>query len=213
MQFLFPAISGVDVQQGIAMTGGTTEGYRQVLSMFSKDTQERLRLLRFFLFESMTKGKLPEKHVLSFITQVHALKTASASLGAAEIPEEAERLEEAGKAGELAFIWENLSNFIDHLGELEEKISAVLKLLPEEKETQNIPKDNNPEADLSDFKELAEALKVQNALEIDRILSLLNKKHHDSATKEILEQISDQILMTEFNSAINTINELIGLKG
>jgi len=97
----FPPINGIDTVKGIAMTGGTVEGYRQVLSMFRKDAEERIQKFRFFLYESSGSGKFPEKHLVSFVTQIHALKSASATIGAAETSDRADKLEGAAKNKEL----------------------------------------------------------------------------------------------------------------
>ncbi|MCL1814281.1 MAG: Hpt domain-containing protein [Treponema sp.] len=197
-------IPGVDTIKGTAMTGGTAASYRKVLSMFCKDVEERLQRLRFFLFEGMRGNKFPEKHLAAFTTQVHAMKSASGTLGAAEISMEAARLEDAGKTGDLNFVWDNLGGFVEHLTELSGNIRAVLETEPGEAVFPS-----NPMVDISIFNKLAEALKSQNISEIDRIMDELNGNILDSETKEILEQISDQVLMTEFESAIKTVNELI----
>jgi HPt (histidine-containing phosphotransfer) domain-containing protein len=209
-QTLIPNIPGVDTAKGIAKTGGTIAGYRQVLSMFCKDVVQRLQLLRYFLFESMSGNRFPEKHLASFVTQVHALKSASASLGAEEMSEKAGQLEEAGHAKDLNFIWENLSGFVQSLTELVDNIHGILKLFPEESD----PKPDGQETTETEtiaffFNELAAALKSQNVSNIDRVLEELSKKSLDSKTKEILEQVSDQVLMVEFDSAIRTLNELV----
>jgi CheY-like chemotaxis protein len=85
-----PDIPGVDTAKGIAMTGGTIAGYRKVLAQFYKDAQERLALLQ----EPPDETALPV-----FVTQVHALKSASATIGAAEVSAEAAALEAAGRPG------------------------------------------------------------------------------------------------------------------
>jgi CheY-like chemotaxis protein/HPt (histidine-containing phosphotransfer) domain-containing protein len=193
------------------MTGGTVNRYRRVLSMFCKDVKERLRLLRFFLFESTMSGnKLPEKHLPLFTTQVHTLKSVTASLGAPEISTEAGLLEEAGKAGERVLICENLGGFIEHLAELAENINAALKSLPDglAKTGESEPMENGLSACLPLFAGLSKALKTQNLKDIDNILDELNRIPQDQKTKEILELISDQVLMTEFESAAKVIDEL-----
>ena len=208
-QTLIPNIPGVDTAKGIAKTGGTIAGYRQVLSMFCKDVVQRLQLLRYFLFESMSGNSFPEKHLASFVTQVHALKSASASLGAEKISEEAKRLEEAGKTGDLTFIWENLGGFVGNLTELVDNIRAALEIFPEESR-QKPGGQEPPETGLGSLlcDELISALKSQNIAAIDRILEELNKNSMDIKTKEILEQISDQVLMAEFDIAVQTVCEL-----
>jgi len=189
------SIPGVDAVKGITMTGGTLTSYKQVLAVFCKDAQERLPSLQ----------KTPEADaLLSFVTNVHALKSALASLGAKDISEIAAELEAAGKATDMAFIREHLPVFAQQLTELIIDIDKALK----QKSPENTSP--SPRADLSSlFKELASALKSQNAADIDRILDELNQKSTDSKTKTALEKISDDILMTEFDSALKTIGELL----
>jgi len=146
----------------------------------------------------------------AFITNVHALKSASASLGAADFSAEAARLEAAGKTEDMAFIREHLPVFTQHLVELVKNIRAVLTPSGGEKD---IAADTNLKTDISAFilifRELAEALKSKNASEIDRILEELNNKPLDAQTRETLEKISDEVLMTEFDNALNIINSII----
>jgi signal transduction histidine kinase/response regulator of citrate/malate metabolism len=116
---VFPVpIPGVDTQKGMSITGGTEEFYRRVLALFLQDALERLPRLQ----------TAPETDALrSFITQVHALKSASKSIGADEFSASAAALEAAGKAGNLAFIKDNLSGFTKCLTELIENIRAVVE--------------------------------------------------------------------------------------
>jgi signal transduction histidine kinase/CheY-like chemotaxis protein/HPt (histidine-containing phosphotransfer) domain-containing protein len=110
-------IHGVDIEKGLFMTGGTMEIYRQVLDSFREDVEERLPSLQ----NAPDTGAMP-----GFINHVHALKSASASIGAVEISSKAEKLEAAGKAGDIDFIRENLPGFAKHLAELINNIAAFL---------------------------------------------------------------------------------------
>ena len=144
-----------------------------------------------------------EKHI---VQQYHALKGkgVSASIGAIEISEKAAKLETAGNASDLEFIQNNLSDFVERLSELLKNINYALA--PSKDGT-------NSEADISAyipiFQDLITALESKNMLEIDRIIEELEQKPLDSKSKDIIEKISDNILMTEFNNAIKTINEVI----
>jgi HPt (histidine-containing phosphotransfer) domain-containing protein len=112
-----PRIKGLDVARGIAMTGGTEEGYMDVLEIFCQDAEERLEKL----------SEAPDDIGLaSFTIQVHALKSASASIGASETSRLAAELESAGKSGQLDFIRENLAAFTENLTELTGRIKRVL---------------------------------------------------------------------------------------
>jgi len=110
-------IPGVDTAKGIALTGGVLETYKQLLYMLSKDIDERLQ----FFMKEITDDTLPD-----FVTHVHSLKSASASIGAAEISSLAAGLEAIGKSGDAAFIRENLPDFIKKLEELKKNILSGL---------------------------------------------------------------------------------------
>ena len=210
----FPLIQGVDTVKGVAMTGGTAEGYIQVLSMFRKDAEERLQKFRYYLYESMMSGSgtFPEKHLSAFITQVHALKSAAGTIGAAEISVEADGLEEAARAGNLVHIQDSLPDFVEHLADLAKNIRAATEPKPEGRGAKS-SSSKKGKTDISAYipalNELIAALKSRQLLEIDACMEGLSDKPVDSATKEKLEQVSDQILMTEFDSAIKSIEELI----
>jgi signal transduction histidine kinase/HPt (histidine-containing phosphotransfer) domain-containing protein/ActR/RegA family two-component response regulator len=197
-------IPGVDTAKGIMMTGGTLNAYKQVLSMFRKDAQERMPLLQ----------NMPSVDILpSFITQVHALKSAAASLGAAEVSAQAARLESAGKAKDMVFIQKNLNNFterlaelINHIGDALEEDAVAVALMDKEGEEQ-------PFADISVYvpllQELAVALREQKADDIDHVLENLMQQTLDAKSKETLNQISDEVLMAEYGKAGEIVSSLL----
>ena len=192
------SISGVDTEKGLALTGGTEEFYRRVLELFHKDALERLPRLQ----------TVPESDALkNFITQTHSLKSASASIGAEGLSAEAAALEAAGKKGDLAFIKDNLTGFNKHLTELTGYIRAALE--PAQAPNPESPNPAIPYSYSPLLINLQTALKSQNAVEIDNILNELNQKQLDSKTKETLEEISDNVLMTEFGAALKKIEELL----
>jgi signal transduction histidine kinase/CheY-like chemotaxis protein len=195
-QILAP-IPGVDTVKGIAMTGGNEVFYRRVLELYVKDALERLPRLQ----------TVPDKDTLrTFITQVHSLKSASASIGAAELSAEAAALEAAGKSENLVFIKDNLRGFTEHLTEMAENIRTALNPAQSAAPPPNaaLPPPCSPL-----LIDLQTALKSQNAAEIDRILNELNQKQLDPETKETLEKISDDLLMTEFGDALKRVEELL----
>ncbi|MDR2477230.1 MAG: response regulator [Treponema sp.] len=200
----FSSIPGVDIEQGLAMTGGTAGGYRQVLAMFRKDAVERLQ----FLQNPPDSDALP-----AFTTQVHALKSASGSIGAAAVSAEAERLEAAGKAGDLSLIGKTLSAFTAHLEELIAGIRAALNGdagAPAEEAAPGSPAKNDPDAALLLlFSELAEALKTQKVNDIDRLLDELKRQAPDSNIQTKLDLVSDQVLIAEYDAALDTIKLLL----
>jgi signal transduction histidine kinase/HPt (histidine-containing phosphotransfer) domain-containing protein/FixJ family two-component response regulator len=188
-------IPGVDTAKGMAMTGGKDNFYRRVLELYIKDVLDRLPRLQ----------TVPEADALrAFITQVHSLKSASASIGAAELSAEAAALEAAGKSENMAFIKGNLRSFTEHLTEMAENIRIALKPAQSTVSDSQLPTPGSPL-----LVDLQSALKSQNAVEIDRILNELNQKQLDPETRETLEKISDDVLMTEFDDALKSVEELL----
>jgi CheY-like chemotaxis protein len=112
------AIPNVDAAKGIAMLRGNLALYKKVLSIFCTDADERLAHLQ----------KMPEADTMqSFIINVHSLKSASAAIGAQKVSSQAAGLEAAGKAEDMSFIREHLSDFTEHLTELVKNIRAAIK--------------------------------------------------------------------------------------
>jgi CheY-like chemotaxis protein len=116
-QMKLPAIEGIDILVGLARTGGEKKHYLDLLEVFCRDARTRLPL-----FE-----KVPgEKERGTFITQVHALKSASASIGAVELAAVAARLEEAGRNGDMSVINDNLGAFFVALKAIPANIEEAL---------------------------------------------------------------------------------------
>jgi HPt (histidine-containing phosphotransfer) domain-containing protein len=185
----------VDVKKGIAMTGGTVAGYRKVLAQFHKDAQERLLLLQ----------KPPELDALPlFVTQVHALKSASATIGAGEVSKEAAVLEAAGKAGDTQAISRILPEFREDLTEL---IEGIEKALEENRKTQE--PSPQPLSNLqSSLTTLKSSLEAKNMKEIDRLLEEIEKMPLDKNTRKTVNAVSDDVLMGEYGKAAALINAI-----
>jgi CheY-like chemotaxis protein len=113
-------ITGLDTAAGLTATGGAEKVYLKVLELYRRDVAERLQFLRDFAVNP------DEESISLFITQVHALKSASASIGATEISRLAARLEHAGRNGELAVIREQINGFREKLSEVASSIAAAL---------------------------------------------------------------------------------------
>jgi len=89
------SIEGLDVKKGLAAVRGKADSYLQVLSVFCSDGREK--------FAGIKKA-LEANDIRLYTTYVHALKSASANIGADELSEAARNLETAGKDGNRAYI-------------------------------------------------------------------------------------------------------------
>jgi signal transduction histidine kinase/DNA-binding response OmpR family regulator len=190
-------IPGLDIKKGLAMSYGKEENYRQVLSLYCQDVNERLPI-----FQSV-----PETDALPFfVIQVHALKSASASIGANEVSELAAKLEAAGKQEDLTLIKEKLPVFSERISELVKNIGALM-----ENRKVSPATDNFGTGHISLLKELDAALESNNGNEISRIMQELEEASlsMDSKTKDAVEQISDEVMMAEYDSARKIVKKLM----
>jgi CheY-like chemotaxis protein len=111
-------IPGIDVKQGITMTGGTLSGYCQILGAFQTDAEA---MLASFFNEPL------ESNLALFTTRVHAIKGAAGTIGALELSGEAAELEHAGKERNIQLIREKTPLFLQNLNGMVENIRNALR--------------------------------------------------------------------------------------
>ena len=122
----------------------------------------------------------------------------------------AAELEAAGNAGDTGLIEKRLPVFLEGLAELIEGIRAweVAQGGGSQGAGEAAAGGGSPAA-LPLLRELAAALEVQKADEVDRILEELKGKPFDAKTVESLEKISDDVLMAEFGKALETVRTML----
>jgi signal transduction histidine kinase/AmiR/NasT family two-component response regulator/HPt (histidine-containing phosphotransfer) domain-containing protein len=195
----FVPIPGIDIGRGLMLCGGSLENYRKILSLYRKDAETRLAQL----------GKLPaEENISLFVTQVHALKSASASIGAIGLSEQAARLEEAGKAGDIGFIGERLNRFCADLEAMTRAIQAALEQNSRGEEPSG-GQEHISGAELAALLQLREALLMEHIGKIDALLSELSALPLGRALQNCLDNVSDKALISEFKEAARMVDELI----
>jgi signal transduction histidine kinase/CheY-like chemotaxis protein/HPt (histidine-containing phosphotransfer) domain-containing protein len=102
-------IDGLNIERGIAMTGGSPERYKDILAIYCEDGIKKIAEIR----DSLEEGDME-----LYSVYMHALKSASASIGALEVSEAALALEAAGKQGDIEFIYANNEEFLSKLDAL-----------------------------------------------------------------------------------------------
>jgi CheY-like chemotaxis protein len=199
-------IPGVDVKKGINMTGGTEAGYRKVLARFCKDALERLPVFAAFPAE---RPDGDNDRLSIFTAQVHAIKSAAGTIGAAEVSAEAAVLEAAGKAGDLKTIGETLPGFHGRLTGLVRGIEEALEEKREER-TDALPPNGGENGIIAEtLSALRTVLEAKNMKEIDRLLAELEKAAVNTETRERIDAVSDQVLMGEYVEAIDFIDDTL----
>jgi HPt (histidine-containing phosphotransfer) domain-containing protein len=192
-------IDGLDTAAGLTATGGTEKGYLKVLELYQRDAAERLEFLRDFAAN-------PDVNSLSlFITQVHALKSASASIGAAETSRTASQLEQAGRSGDLETIREQIGDFCAKLSAVVDRIREALAVrAPEADEGGKIGIDGET------AQRLRKALLLQDVGTVDALVAGLRKETLNTRSGDALTKITNAVLLAEYDEAVNALDELAG---
>jgi CheY-like chemotaxis protein len=188
-------ISGLDAARGLSMTGGTVEGYIKVLETYCADAGKRLEIL---------SSPPDEKGLELFTIHVHALKSASASIGAAALSKKAETLEDAGKRRDIAAIAEGLDEFREELSLMVERIRRALP--PKEADSAG----GEAVPDKTVLLRLKEALEREDVGTADGMLDeLQGSKSFGRETAELLSGISDCLLLSDFKASSEMIDKFL----
>jgi signal transduction histidine kinase/DNA-binding NarL/FixJ family response regulator/HPt (histidine-containing phosphotransfer) domain-containing protein len=198
-------IEGMDTRKGLVRSGGSVEAYRKVLEAYCRDAAERLEFLQ---------GTPDTENLNLFTIHFHALKSASASIGAQALSKGLAFLEAAGKRGDLAAITRGLDSCREELAGLAERIQTALKSEKSPVETSCEPDGKREESTISLGKaallRLREALETEKVSLADDILKELMAKEPDPVIRETLASIADHILVFEFSKATSVIARMLG---
>jgi CheY-like chemotaxis protein/HPt (histidine-containing phosphotransfer) domain-containing protein len=191
-------ISGVDMEKGVSQTGGNIDYYVETLTSFYGDSIERINKIK----NSLDTGDIP-----LYTTYVHAMKSASASVGAGGLSQTAAALESAGQMGNVDYLKENTDIFISELETLLGGINYFLKTHREN------GRNANEQYDAGVFKDrltaLKEALEKLDAGAIHKTLDILLGMPLDEDLNSAVRNISNNILLVEYENAARQIDELL----
>ena len=192
------SVEGLDVGKGILLTGGTLEYYLETLATFYIDGQDRMNDIA----KCLESNNIP-----LFITNVHAMKSASANIGAGEVSEAAYALEMAGLQEDMKFVNENTDSFLRMLRELLENIHSALLARSSE------VRDKGDLIDPGELKALLIYLKTAlESFDIDGINQNIDKVLHSKLnddTMNVVREISKHTLVAEYDEAVELIDTLL----
>jgi CheY-like chemotaxis protein/HPt (histidine-containing phosphotransfer) domain-containing protein len=190
-----PEIAGIDVRKGVSMTGGTLDRYLNTLGIFLEDGKEKLQQIR----SSLEVGNIP-----LYATFVHAVKSASASVGAAELSDYAKRLETAGKTEDMTYIDRNNPIFLEDFALLLERIEKTLNGCQRSISV-------SPDALKRELSELKAALETMDMGKAEHSLNRLQKgmEGTDALFHSQVEKIAQYILLSDYDEAVAGIDMLL----
>ena len=191
-------IEGVDTGTGIFLSGGKPELYIETLAAYYRDGLEKIRKI---------KSCLETEEIDLYTIHVHALKSASANIGAFNISEEAKALENAGEEKDLLYIEKHNDIFLLDLKLLLDNISLVLAAY-----RKSLEEGSNMESAASikpDLEKLKDGIISLDAGTINRIIESLKDYTLPDELSNKITEISDCILFAEFDKAIILIDSIL----
>ncbi len=190
----------MDTKLGVSRVGGDFDTYIDIVSMYYKDGVKRTTSILSFY---------KEKNINDFKIEVHALKSASASIGALAISDRAKALEDAAIKGDWVFIDQNTTEFLDDFHLLLEDIRNATKAFTSQDGDEN--KEAGDEGYFTaQLKELEEALDCVDINQCDQILENLRQFAWSPDYQEHLSKIKDFISGYEYDEGVEYIQEVLG---
>lgn len=193
-------IEGIDTDVVAEHSSASIEEYNELLTLYCLDGKRKLSVLR---------GLLDEKDYQSYGIEVHALKSASANVGAMHISNRARELEKAVKREDFTFVdshadrllqeyEEQLLHIQKYLDDRQKNGDAKVKEAELEKE-ELLEQIKSALSDLENFQSKDCARKVEEILEY----------RLDERTESALEKIREQLKLYEDDAAEQMLHELI----
>ena len=187
------SIEGIDSARGIQISGGNTENYKKTLAIYHKDGLKKINELR---------NCLDTGNIKLYTVFVHALKSASGSIGSTMLPKLAEDLENAGDRGDLDYIMEHHDKMI---AELEKLLTGINAVLTDNSGPKSEKSKRNIQAIKADLDELKKALESTDVETINRIIEKLQSLTDIDDPDGLIENLSTKIMMCEYEEAASLI--------
>jgi CheY-like chemotaxis protein len=191
-------IDGLDVKKGVFLSGGTMDGFLETLAIFCKDGYEKIDDINACLKSGNLK---------LYTVHVHALKSASANVGAAALSESAEALEMAGEREDLAYIRSHTPAFISSLELILRRIFDALAVHKEKNGGENAFQ--NTDLLIRELVILKEALENLDAGAMNESIEILQKMKQKDNFGSVIDDISGKILVAEYDEAVESVKSLL----
>jgi CheY-like chemotaxis protein len=190
-------IAGVNTELGLRLAGGNSKNYISVLTLFCEDAKTRFTLLE----------KVPQAgdDLRLFTTQVHALKSVLATIGAEKLSKRAAALESAASAADFEIIQRDTGRFRKDLSALMADIATALPARAKNKTNRNITLNRLSAEFLS---ELSAALAEKNGIEADKLIDTVDVSQYDEQSVRALNAVSNAVLLFDFEAALAVLRDL-----
>ena len=192
-------IEGVDTNRGIILSGGTVKRYMHTLEMYCKDNLEKTQAI---------KTCLDNGDLALYTIYVHAIKSASANIGAIKLSETAETLETAGKRGDLDFIQTHNGRFLTALQTLLDRIHSSLSAYRAQNGS-NKNKDIDMKSLKAELASLKSAMAAYDTAAINKAARNLSNFTQAPEVGSAIGKILQYKLIGEYDEAVQLLDTVI----
>ncbi|MDR3279390.1 MAG: response regulator [Synergistaceae bacterium] len=183
-------ISGLDFEKGLDRFGGDEESYMDVLKSYASNTPPLLdKALK------CTEEGLPDYAII-----VHGIKSSSRSIGAEMIGGQAEALEHAAKAGDIAFVLLNNDAFIQAAQKLIADMSVMLWSFEEKN-----PKPRKAAPDAGVLADLLQSCEEYDIDGVDKAMAALEGCEYESGS-ELVGWLRGQVNAMGFKQIVERLS-------
>lgn len=185
--------SHINVETGIK-NSGTLDAYISLLRIFYESMDEKTgELNRFY----------NENDLNNYTIKVHALKSSARIIGAVHFGEEAQRLEDAGKAGDNAFIHAHHRLFIDEYSEFKSPLAKVLS----EYKAEEVKPEADQDLMITIFEEIKNAALDMDCDILDGIFEEMDAYSIPEDSKELYEKLRDALNRYDYKAMVNLLKD------
>jgi len=188
-------IDGLSAEIGLERVSGQKDLYRDILGSFSAAAEK----CKTNLNEFIAAGNMP-----AFTIEIHSMKSSLANIGAMELSARAQELESASSRNDSGFCAAALPPFINRLEELAANLAEAISGSYQNDGRLNI----SPELSLI-LSEMMDSVKEMKYVEINDNLKELDSLNLRGALKDEIEKIKDEIIIMNYDSAMEKIQKLI----
>jgi signal transduction histidine kinase/CheY-like chemotaxis protein/HPt (histidine-containing phosphotransfer) domain-containing protein len=173
---------------------------RQLIEFFLRDAKKSASVLETIYANSGRRSD----DLSMFIINIHGMKSALANIGEDELSDHAARMEQAGREKNIKFILAELPSFMEKLYSLMSKLESDIAA----KEGSG-----DEEVNHQFLKEKLLAIRsscaIYNKKAAKKILAELKEKTLPASTAQMLSNISECLLHSEFDEIIKTIDDFV----
>ena len=197
--------SGLNTEKGLLNIGFNKEAYAAVLNTYYAEGQRLLEQL----------PGLYESNISLFTTNVHGIKSSSASIGAMEVSDLFKELEFAGKDGKIEEIRGKLAPYMEKFKEVLELVRRYLVDNGEFVQEEEVNLENQEVEDLTleELQSLKTEINKMNLKVCDERIPEMAGRNYGSETNGQIRKLKEAYDMFDFHQVKLVLNELITAYG